>query len=276
MPYRKSYLWGNCKPPVGSTIDWGDPINANLVGYWPFNEGCGAVVSDIAGRNNGTLSAAAPWSPVPNSHVFGTAPLGNGSTMWANVGDLPPFRLTGAMTLAAWCRAGTSGGTTCLMGKLGASGSRGYSFGYNTTTPTFFIASNSTTLITTTGGTHNGTDVFFYAAVYLPSTYCALYQNGVQIAFNTTSIPASQFSANSVPFRIGERGDGTQATLGRFWNARIYGRALTQAEIQRLFFEQYAGVVAPRRRIISAIGTTPTFNAGWATGATSTVLGGIR
>jgi hypothetical protein len=42
-------------------IQYFDLLQDNLVGYWPVNEGNGAVISDIVGNTNGTLQGTANW-----------------------------------------------------------------------------------------------------------------------------------------------------------------------------------------------------------------------
>ncbi len=40
------------KPPIGTQLDFTNPINNGLVGCWIFNEGTGTLVNDLSGNNN--------------------------------------------------------------------------------------------------------------------------------------------------------------------------------------------------------------------------------
>jgi hypothetical protein len=72
-------------------------IEANLVGYWPLNEGAGTVAADNSGYgNHGTLQNGAAWI----DGVAGKAlnlPVGNDHVSLAN-----PITTTGDKTFTAW------------------------------------------------------------------------------------------------------------------------------------------------------------------------------
>ena len=57
----------NC-PPAGN--------EANLVGYWDFEEGTGSAVNDLSGNvNNGTINGASWSTDVPNQTCVGCTRL---------------------------------------------------------------------------------------------------------------------------------------------------------------------------------------------------------
>jgi hypothetical protein len=69
---------------------------------------------------------------------------------------------------------------------------------------------------------------------WTPSTSILLYQNGIQVASNTTSIPASIINP-SVVIEIGRRPGGPDYWDGNLAQVSIYNRALTASEIQQNF-----------------------------------------
>ena len=69
LPKDKKYL---LKPPVGSTINWGNPLAQKLVACWLMNEGGGGIIKDIAGRHDGRFSGgSAPlWKPSSKGRIL--------------------------------------------------------------------------------------------------------------------------------------------------------------------------------------------------------------
>ena len=76
-----------------------DAVLAELIGYWPFEEGQGTTAADITGNgNDGTFSGAVEWVP---GHI-GSAVSFDTAGERIVVGPLDPTEGTDAMTLAAW------------------------------------------------------------------------------------------------------------------------------------------------------------------------------
>lgn len=46
------------KPPIGTGIDWSNPLSQGLVGCWLFNEGGGRTAFDLRQKGNATLTGA--------------------------------------------------------------------------------------------------------------------------------------------------------------------------------------------------------------------------
>ena len=54
--------FGQIKPNLGHSINWGHPLAKGLVGHWLMNEGTGNVVQDLSGNDHtGTLVNNAIW-----------------------------------------------------------------------------------------------------------------------------------------------------------------------------------------------------------------------
>jgi len=76
-----------------------DAVLADLIAYWPFEEGQGTTTVDITGNgNDGTFNGSVEWVPgyIGSAVSFDTA----GERIL--VGPLDPTEGTNAMTLAAW------------------------------------------------------------------------------------------------------------------------------------------------------------------------------
>ncbi len=73
------------KPPPGARVDWGNPINDGLIGWWLFNEGAGGSVQNVAGDNIGVTVNANPvnWVGSPQG---GTIDF-DGTDDYINIGD---------------------------------------------------------------------------------------------------------------------------------------------------------------------------------------------
>jgi len=94
------------KPPLGTQLDWANPLNTGLVGLWIFNEGIGDKVYDLSGNENtGTLTNMAfPSTPTSgwNPGRLGPAIALDGSDDRVNCGNNPIFNITDTITMSAW------------------------------------------------------------------------------------------------------------------------------------------------------------------------------
>ena len=163
---------------------------------------------------------------------------------------------TGAMSVSAWMK-GESGNANAMgfMGTHGGGGSRGFGVGPNNGGTFHFrvaIDANNTTNTSVAG--HDDTVWVHYVCVYEPSTRITIYRNGVQVAENAAGIPASQFTANGLPVRIGSRGDDTTFFLGQMGPVAMWGRVVALNEIRTLFGDPHAIV---RQRVARRVTLLP-------------------
>ncbi len=240
-PSEQSYLsvdWQNA-------IDWNHHLNRDLVGWWlnaPHRQG-GLTFRDVVGRNDATISglpAATAWA-TPEDREGGWGSLNLIAADHADTNMADAYKPTGAMTLTVWCKGQASGTTqgSCF-GTQGGSGSRGFTFGPNNGGDVrVSIAENSTTVHSTTTTGHDSAAWTHYTGVFVPSTSLTLYRNGIQIAQNTTSIPATQYQANSLTPKIGNRGDLTSPAffIGLLDDIRMVAGAYTPSEVME-YYEQ--------------------------------------
>lgn len=132
------------KPPLGTPIDWSNPLTQGLVGAWAFNEGAGAMVFDASGvAPPGNIGSATKWQAdrlrssgsggatdyvsIPATpvqallqytvlHGFTVNAVNNNNTLWSR-GSSPAFMIAYiASGMGQFNYAGTSIGVTPLVG----------------------------------------------------------------------------------------------------------------------------------------------------------------
>lgn len=95
------------KPPVGTQLDFINPINNGLVGCWIFNEGSGTVVNDLSGNgNNGILtnmipSATSGWI---NGRLNTPSISFDGMDDYINIGNNASLNISNEITISAWIK----------------------------------------------------------------------------------------------------------------------------------------------------------------------------
>ncbi|MCU0914456.1 MAG: LamG domain-containing protein [Planctomycetes bacterium] len=216
-------------------------MEAGLVGYWPLN-GDG---QDASGNNlHGTVSKATPVADrlgYPDSAMSFTG----AADCSVNLKDPVELRLTGAMTLAAWVNLKKGNTNNCrIIAKSGGGGARSFSLNIEATSGG--VTFPATFQIGTGGGASNmsvldkkplATDEWAHmVGIYRPGEVMEVYVNGELRNTNTTSIPATQHTANNLAVLIGNRHAATNCGWnGLIDEARIYGRALSAADVTDLF-----------------------------------------
>ena len=53
--------WGQTKPPLGSRIDWGNPLSAGLAGLWLLNENNGDTTTDLVSGIGLSVNSGGGW-----------------------------------------------------------------------------------------------------------------------------------------------------------------------------------------------------------------------
>jgi Tfp pilus assembly protein PilV len=207
--------------------------DTGLVGYWPFDEGTGAVASDystsgIAGA--GTLTTGPVWA----TGKYGGALYFNGTSSYVSVADSSALLPSSAITMAAWARREGPTNITVNDSILIAKGAGNYlricrGGGENSTlfsvmTPTQ-VYSTSTANCPAVGEWHH------YAGTYNGSVI-NIYVDGVAVA-TTSDTGAIVDTAGNL--NIGRYDGGSYNFNGAIDDVRIYNRALSRAEIATLY-----------------------------------------
>lgn len=232
----------------------------NLVDYWKFDDGSGTTALDSAGANNGTLGTGSSWvTGVSNGavHLDGTA--GAAVTMPAGiVSQLTDF------SIAAWVNLSASNAWQRI-----------FDFGSGTGTYMFLTpeAGGGGPLrfaITTGGGGGEQqisgpapltTGVWHHVAVTLSNTIGVLYLDGVAVATNSNITLEPMNLGSTTQNTIGQSQYADPHLTGTVDEFRIYGRALSAAEVAAFASGGPALPAAPTG--LSATGGNAVVNLGW-------------
>jgi hypothetical protein len=227
-----------------------DAVLAELIGYWPFEEGQGTETADITGNgNDGTFNGDVEWVP----GYMGSAVRFDTAGERIVVGPLDPSAGTNAMTLAAWIFWEGQGHTIEHQGIIGKR------LGWTTTGDTikwFWEATPANALLFRADYSGGGTGLWWgntYLEPYANEwTHVALtwddgtavqYVNGEEVSTGNVTF---RESANDTPVTIGcVDSTNNETFVGIIDEARIYNHALTQAEIQTIMLGIFPTAFGP-------------------------------
>ena len=230
-----------------------DAPAVDLVGWWPMEEGSGPTIQDVSGTgNHGALPNGAAWTP----GVAGLALVVNGTNQYASALDNATLDLTTGITMAAWIRP-EQFATQDIIKKAINGGTNGYElslsapssswpqkvfFRLNQQTNGDTYRINSTTLYPIDGST------WMHVAATYDGATMRLYINGT--LEGSLAMPPP-IATNANPLGIGAQSDGARPFKGRLDDVRLYGRALSDAEIVDIMGHSIAasagsgGTIAP-------------------------------
>ena len=104
------------KPPLGTPLDWENPLNKGTVLALAMNEGHGDKVQDLSmKRNHGTLNGFAFPPTVASGWNPGRAGVGlnfDGSNDYVDCGNDASLNVTDAITLSVWINGSLYAGST--------------------------------------------------------------------------------------------------------------------------------------------------------------------
>ncbi len=225
-------------------------VLADLIGYWPFDEGQGTEAADITGNgNDGTFNGDVAWvAGYKDSAVhFDTA----GERIV--VGPLDPTAGTDAMTLAAWINWEGEGHSIEQQGIIG----KRLGWDPGTNIKWFWQAQPSGALLfradwANGGGTGlwwGNTDLLPYVNewIHVALTWdngaAIQYINGEEVSTGNVTF---QDTADDTPVTIGcVDSTNTETFVGTIDEVRIYNHALTQAEIQTIMLGIFPTAFGP-------------------------------
>ena len=220
------------KPPLGTQLDWSNPLNQGLAAFWLFNEGTGDKVYDISGNNNtGTLTNMAFPSTTTsgwNPGRLGPAIAFDGSD--DNI-DIYPVVFPSSQTIftvQAWIKttntaflANVVGGTTNTASGF-ISVLNGYVQWYDG------VAWRLSTTLISDGIWHH------LVFVFNAGTF-SIYVDGKQ----EYSGAAGTYTYGSAFSKIGNHVSLSRYLNGSIDEVRIWGRALSPSEIQEIYINPY-------------------------------------
>ena len=236
---------------IGATLKVNTSINNDslkngLVGYWSFDgkDMAGGTAYDRSGNsNNGTLTPPAGGGPIRAIGKIGQGLSFDGVDDYVSVGDNDSLDITGSITVATWVRA-TSFGVGFNEERLvfkgtGVSTANIYTLGIADSKAMFslhlagFGASdclgNSPCIVSNTTLV---TGRWYHVAGTYDGATIRIYVDG-QLGGSQSVVSTGTADANPVLF--GSRSDGQDSLTGFLDDVRLYNRALTPAEIKRLY-----------------------------------------
>jgi hypothetical protein len=220
--------------------------SADLVAYWPFDEGSGNTLNDIVGGNNGSLQGDPTWIVGPSGGALDF----DGSEDLVTIPNSPELQLrsTGQYTVAVWVYVVDTSGGLILFSGQGCVAWANWYLGVTQGEPD---AANLGGPPKQDGSlvfgvrTGNGAPVASYVvAPFVPETWMhvaatydattlRIYLDGQEVdSVEGAPLPYDQ---TNMPLNIA--GDNGCSTIGRNWftgkvdELQIHDEALTQAEI---------------------------------------------
>lgn len=249
-----SGLWLPQDKPDYPELDPLDPINRDLVSFWPLGEGRGKTARDIcAAGNHGTLTnlPAFPWF---KGRSGGQALSFAGTNQNVRVLSSDSLQSPSTeVTICAWFYVPTTAGSQpafgCIAGKDYVSDPRAAPFVSYSILASGGAANQRYSFVTYFSGAAN--DVLdsgvaitkgvwaFVCGVMLGATK-SIYINGVLKATNANGVTLAY---NGGRFSIGTNSASQEAAIGYCEGVRVLKRALTPSEVYRLYTEQWAGLL---------------------------------
>ncbi len=221
-----------------------DAVLAELIGYWPFDEGQGTEAADITGNgNDGTLSGGVEWVPGYKDSAVHLDTAGERVVINA----LDPTAENNAMTLTAWINWEGQDHSITHQGIFG----KRQGWDPRTNVKWFWEAQpdgdvafrNGDTSVTASGVL----DAYANEWVHVAMTW----DNGAVVQY----INAEQVSTGNITFR--DTADATvisigcvsatssETFVGSIDEARIYNHVLTQSEIQTIMLGIFPTAFSP-------------------------------
>ncbi len=215
----------------------GSSAMAELIAYYPFNEGQGTATVDATGNGNeGTFDGDVQWV----AGYKGGAVRFDTAGERIVIGPLDPTARTNAMTLAAWINWEGSGSTIAHQGIIGkrlgwpTDGSTVKWFWETTPTGDLIMRADYNG-----GGTSFGwgngvladyANEWTHVAVTWEDEAASQYINGEEVSSGTVTL---REAANDTPVTIGcVASDNTETFIGIIDEVQFYDVALTTAELE--------------------------------------------
>lgn len=286
MAFRKRNPFGGLPPPVGSVLDGADPINQGLVGFWPLTESAGDVASNIANASRaGLRSGNATWEAKFAGRQFGAVTKFGTADDYLSVGSYD-FSASKEFSIVVWALMTASDQTDGA--GLFCCGNGGGGEQYNIdlrSSPNggwvrFYTRDSG-------GGVNGNISAAANSAIsqtqwrLIVGTFSGrntrqrLYYDGALAASATVTSSLNAVSGHTTSIGARQSGSGSYDMAANCHIAapRIYARELTQGEVLRILRDPYAGVLEPRRRMMSSPavgGAVPTITAVSAENITAT------
>ncbi len=256
---------------IGDHVDMGadeyDPLDDgenDLLSWWRFDEGEGDTAEDSIGGNDGTVYGAS-WTT--EGQIDGALDF-DGIDDYVDCGDNEDFdspSTTNALTISAWVYPETVSGRQGIISKWLAN-ERAYLLELYDDEVEFALGyNNGSSYKVLYASASLQTERWYHLAGIYDGSSMAIYVNGVPVNETEWSTAPSSTSAN---FHIGDL-QYTSARRyfeGKIDDVRMYDRALTDEEIQRLYQEGWGGRAFDPDPKDEAVGVNPERVLNWEPG----------
>ena len=225
-----------------------------LIAHWPLNEDGGTIADDVAGGYIGYASTGIVTFSSTGGKIGGAVTLDGTAASFINFGDLTQLNNASAFTIMGWAKDVSYATDSRILSKnpdvnndillstwsddrfYAEVGNGSNSYGYLPGFSTIVAAGNW----------------YHYAVVFDGSgstnaTRLKLYINGTlrTLSYNLTIPATTSASLAGVPLLLGKPTAGTNAEFdGMLDDTRVYNRALTAAEILKIYTAGNAGFAA--------------------------------
>ncbi|MCP5185858.1 MAG: DNRLRE domain-containing protein [Pseudomonadales bacterium] len=210
------------------------PLSQSPQAHWRLDEQSGAAAVDRVGGNDATLSGTPTWQPVGGA-VQGALEL-DAADEGAQVADPGRLNLTGSVSLSGWLYTNTVSGRQPVVSRTLAAGSHQYWLGLDNGAVALQFNDGSARTLTGSATVMPGEWHHLAAVIDTAAGVATVYLDGV--ADGTTAAGLS-LSSGPVPVQLGH--DGTDSTIGRIDDVRIFQGALLPADVALLAAEGVSG-----------------------------------
>jgi hypothetical protein len=224
------------------TVTTANPGTANLVAYYPLDEGAGTVAGDSAGGHNGTVVGGAQWIAGPDG--FGSALMFDGAGgQYVDLGTWNPSAGTGQLTVCFWANwSGVSGQWMGLIGKRDDWAEDEMMWQIEAAQGDGNVSASRESGQTVSGNFIQQIGQWEHVALTFDGTTATLYRYGLQAGSGPFSLGPD--TEATMVFGTGEANGGNPYN-GALDEVRIYNRALSQAEIAYLISDGAATLHVP-------------------------------